>query len=521
MKFSELKAIAFISLLGFYPSAQAAFNCDQALQSSVGKNIDASSILQSCIDATPEAQTLELPAGIYLIKNQIHITRAMTLKTKARDFTSAPCSINDTSCAEIRAANDFNAINPQSVGILKVTGSRVLIDHLIINGNRAQRSSSDDTKECVAGRNARGFNLSFLDCSFSRFENSVTENAVCGTGFLVGGKTSQIRVINNTIAFNGVHDLTNLWSDGLTQAGDSDHSSFIGNHFIDNTDIDLIFGGCTNCQISNNEIHHTDSFAGGSYAAIMLQAWPKSSDGSGGTPGNYLNSDISHNTIDCGTKQRCGFGIYIGQQAWYNAQVYFGSVHNNLIQNAQLGINIDQDQGTILYDNSIIHSGGRFRTGCDTRQMGSYNIGSGVTQLDTSKNTIAMTSLTRNAWANGCVPNMPDHALIDKVREAYATLLARTPDDSGEENFYNLLLSKKSMRSLLIIFFNSPEFQNALTNDNTSFVTLLYQRLLGRSPDREGLNAHLNALRSQSRLNLFISFIDSAEFKSRHPLLTN
>ena len=58
---------------------------------------------------------------------------------------------------------------------------------------------------------------------------------------------------------------------------------------IDNTDVDLIFGGCRNCMISDNKISHTDDFSGSSFAALMIHAWPSTSgDFTGSTLGAWL-----------------------------------------------------------------------------------------------------------------------------------------------------------------------------------------------------------------------------------------
>lgn len=495
-------------------------SCSDSLMSVVNTSKDASSILQHCLDGVPLAGTLELPAGVFMLENQVRVSRAVTIKTKARDVTSAPCSVDDRQCAELRAASAFNSAQPQGGGLVFVVASNVLVDHLIINGNKMGRMDSGDARECRSGNNYRGFNMSFIDNSSSRFQNGVSQNALCGTGFQVGGKTRDIKILNNTFAFNGVHDQNNLWSDGLTEAGESFGSSFIGNHFVNNSDVDLIFGSCQNCEISRNTIDHNSALAGGSYAAMMIQAWPKNKDGSGGTSGNHSNSQFHSNTIDCGPKKRCGFGIYVGQQAWYDAQVSFGSVHDNIIKNAQLGLNIDQSMGVTLYNNSVLNSGGSFRTSCGVRNMLEFNIGSSVTGLDTSQNKIPMKRISNNTWANNCIPNMLDLKLIEKVRDTYLTLLARSPDDSGEDEYYQQLLAKKSMRTILLSIIQSAEFKNARPVEAKAFVTFLYQRLLNRPPDKDGLASHLAALPLESREKMILSFFDSAEFQEKHPLLT-
>jgi hypothetical protein len=154
------------------------------------------------------------------------------------------------------------------------------------------------------------------------------------------------------------------------------------------------------------------------------------------------------------------------------------------------------------------------------RSMVQYNLGSGLSGLDTSHNQIAMNRTSRDTWRNGCIPNMLDLELIAKVRDAYLALLARQPDDIGEEEFYGQLLARESIRMILVALFNSAEFKNSMPAENTAFITFLYQRLLNRPPDSEGLALQVSALSKQTREQVIQSFLDSKEFQAKHPKLS-
>jgi len=139
-------------------------------------------------------------------------------------------------------------------------------------------------------------------------------------------------------------------------------------------DIDLIFGGCVNCNILDNVIWHTDNFAGGSFAALMIHAW---SDGNGGnaTSGNFSGSLTSGNSIDCGAQRRCGIGLYLGSDAWYITDVYGGSVHDNTVANAEMGVLIDDVHDMEVYDNPVSNPAPFTTASCGQKWTHAYAIG--------------------------------------------------------------------------------------------------------------------------------------------------
>ncbi|MDP3051991.1 MAG: DUF4214 domain-containing protein [bacterium] len=364
-----------------------------ALSAYNGTTNDASAIIQSCINNSSPGQVVELPAGKYYIGTQINIAdHDITLRTAGKDETMEKCSSGDShDCAELIAMGNMY----QSPSILYITHDNTTIDHIVINGNKSARESSAAGLKCQSGDNTHGTNIS-LHGSYSQISNSVSKEGLCASAIYVcDTNTTNIVLTKNTIINNGVHNKNGLWSDGVT-AGDCVSSTFTENEFIDNTDIDLIFGGCQNCTVQNNTIRHTTSFAGGAFAGLMIHSWPS-------TSGNYTNTVFSNNFIDCGPQKRCGFGLYIGSDAWYITNQFGGSVHDNTIVNAGQGVNIDDAHDMQVYRNAVLDSGGPVNTNCGLRTGTSYNIGSRSYNIDTSLDNPPVT-YSRTNW-DGCIPN--------------------------------------------------------------------------------------------------------------------
>jgi len=98
----------------------------------------------------------------------------------------------------------------------------------------------------------------------------------------------------------------------------------------------------------------------------------------------------------------------------------------------------------------------------------------------------------------------------------YRATLGREPDVVGFESWANALGHGTSVVSAASQFLASPEFQAVYgALNNTQFVTLLYQNVLGRTPDAGGLSAWVGALNAgTSRASVVVGFSDSTEFKN-------
>ncbi|MCB9653623.1 MAG: right-handed parallel beta-helix repeat-containing protein [Deltaproteobacteria bacterium] len=369
----------------------------EALRALNGRPDDAAGVIQGCIDQTPAGQVLALPAGRYMMKNAVTVTqRAITLKTEGRATTSPKCAVSGSSgCAELIADPSLY----RSGGIIDLFATGSTMDHIVIDGNRQGRVGTAAYNACAQGSIGYGYNMRVG--SQCRVTNSVSKNALCGTAMEVSGTGTSVYIANNTIAFNGVHNRSFLWADGIT-VHDYPNSTFIDNEIIDNTDIDLIFGGCANCTVQRNVIRHTADPASGSYAALMIQAWP------GATSGNYTGADFSGNHIDCGPSKACGFGILIGSDPWYSAPIHGGAVHHNTIANPQQGLTIEDASNVSVHHNTVSGRAATSRVSCrpsQPRATSDFSMGASARSIDTSAdNPPAPYVNTGSSWV-ACIPN--------------------------------------------------------------------------------------------------------------------
>ena len=368
--------------------------------------LDASLTLQACLDRTPEAVALELEPGRYSLSHRLRLDRAITLRTKGRAGTTACTADASHGCAELFALPEFG----DQMGMLLATAA-VTVDHIVLNGNRKGRGGTFSYSQCATvADNTMGFNGTF-DCAFCTFQHSASMYALCGTGLLVTGPASGVTITGNTFAYNGVHTTQAMWSDGLT-VHDAADSTFLGNSFIDNSDIDLIFGGCQRCAIRNNVVTHSADPAAGSFAAIMIQKWPA-------TSGSYENVDVSENSVDCGPTRNCGSGLYIGSESWYPETPYgtlvdgatSGLITKNSVVNAMNALYIAA-RGLAIYGNNFLNAGGvPIPNSCHANITSETSIVVSPTAASCHFNyenidPVMSVHYSSASWA-GCVPNYP------------------------------------------------------------------------------------------------------------------
>ena len=123
----------------------------------------------------------------------------------------------------------------------------------------------------------------------------------------------------------------------------------------------------------------------------------------------------------------------------------------------------------------------------------------------------------------GVVYFVPDNLSVkrsaDFVNVLYMEFFNRVPDKSGYNNNLSKVTSGTSRASLVVKFAESGE--NTRLRGGTSdsaFLTTLYNTLLRRNPDTEGLNAYYSHMRLDgwSREKVAQKFLDSDEYASKH-----
>lgn len=326
---------------------------------------DATPVITECLENQGGEGALKLLPGKYQLLTPLVIKRSVTITT-ANVASEEICS-KDT--GEHCAVLAIGPIPPQStIGVMpiEVAAKNVRFHSIAIIGPGNQdiawqrRICLDQHARPLGGGvrvKADGFEMT----------NVLLKNASCYTAMEVIKGVGHTKFIGNTIGPNGNHKENQMWSDGIT-IHDGTGIVIESNIFRDNTDVQLVLGGCLNCNIHNNKFIHSNDFLRSSFAELMLHAWP-------GTSGNFSSSITSGNSIDCGQYRRCGYGLMIGGEPWYPSKAFGGTVRGNRIKNALLGLNVDKLTGTMdIKDNIILSSGGIANSDCGEKSWPAVNI---------------------------------------------------------------------------------------------------------------------------------------------------
>ena len=101
------------------------------------------------------------------------------------------------------------------------------------------------------------------------------------------------------------------------------------------------------------------------------------------------------------------------------------------------------------------------------------------------------------------------------VADLYHTILGRAPDADGAAFYNTQIQSGKSVVDVATQLVTSAEFAATYgTLGDAQFVGLMYQNMLHRAADLDGLNYWLNTVASESRGQSVIDFIVCA---NQHP----
>uniref|UniRef100_UPI0025E20836 right-handed parallel beta-helix repeat-containing protein n=1 Tax=Sphingomonas sp. TaxID=28214 RepID=UPI0025E20836 len=294
------------------------------------------------------------------IATPVRLQHPVTLTTRGLSPTAPPCAADERRCAvlqlAIKTSTATGAIMP-----IEVESNAVWLDHLVFQGTRlsdpgmsAKRCASDKQRPMAGGLRVNGNTVVIT--------RSVFRDMACYTALEYGTGVDAV-IKDNAFTGNGTHDALLRWADGVT-IHTAQRFKVSGNRFRDNTDVQLIFGSCVDCTITGNHFNHSGTAAGGAFAEIMLQAWPNA------TSGNFTGTHVTRNTIDCGSQQRCGFGIMIGSAPWYDAPAFGGTVSENKVRGAMLALNVDYLTGPMVIErNDLVATPGTYPSMCGPRRI--------------------------------------------------------------------------------------------------------------------------------------------------------
>ena len=346
--------------------------------------------LQDCLDRTPEGERIALPPGRYVVTRPLVLRHRVTLATAGLpDCTAGSCAVLALRIAEPGGPLDR---------AVTVAGAGSVLDHIVVEGGKAD-PARDDARAC-RGRGRPAMGGLAVTAPDVTIRDSVIMLVACYTAVQVDAGATGLRFERNQVLSNGTHDRRAMWADGLTVI-DGVGDVIRGNLFRDNTDVQLVLGGCRGCTVADNRIEATDTAGAGSFAGLLVHAWPLSS-------GDYTGTTITGNTVDCGPARSCGFGLGVGGRAWYESPTTGGQITGNTVTRAQVGINVDDATGPVtMRGNVVTLSGGPVRSRCGLWFAGPVNISPRSRPFVDATAGVAMPAegVTDRSFA-GCLPGL-------------------------------------------------------------------------------------------------------------------
>lgn len=382
-------ALSSISACGAHVQPESAKGTCSALSGAA----DAADALEDCLRTVPAGSDLLLPPGRFELRRPILIEKPVALRSAGTRPGDPRCPAEEeTQCATLVLVPTppFAEANRMPI---EIRTPHVRFDHVRIVG----AGNADVTRSraiCLSERDrpaGGGLRISSADFTLT---GSVVRNVSCYTAIEVTPGADRLVVRDNFIGHNGDHRPGTLWADGLT-IHDAADVQVMDNLFVDNTDVQLIFGGCRDCVVSRNRFRHDGGFAGASFAELMLHAWPN-------TSGDFTGSVVRDNDIDCGVARRCGYGIMLGSNPWYPGRAFGGTVQANSVRHAMVGLNVDALTGPMtITGNDVAASGGLYPSACGTRRWPEVNVAPASRDLAVG---MAMEGVENEATA-GCLLN--------------------------------------------------------------------------------------------------------------------
>jgi hypothetical protein len=138
-----MNILAFIALLLVSFQDVVSINCDIAFLSNT--ELDASVAIQDCINTASSGDEVVLPPGKYVLESGLQILKPLVLRSGGNE--SCGLSIY-SSCANLVASPTFYSAQ----GMVQIVSgvSNVVMDRLVIDGNRDSRLHSQSATEVIA-----------------------------------------------------------------------------------------------------------------------------------------------------------------------------------------------------------------------------------------------------------------------------------------------------------------------------------------------------------------------------------
>ena len=328
---------------------------------------DATAAFEKCIQGMAPGTTLIVAPKIYHFRRPLTINRPVKIISAGLTEGDSGCgSAIDDRCATFMLEPLQDVAAARGRMPIEIKAENVTFSHIRVVGRGGGNPKYDRPICLSSSTRSLGGGLRVEARNFT-IKKSVIREATCYTAIEVRAGSDRFVAHNNIIGPNGIHSMAKMWADGLT-VHDSSGANISKNLFYDNTDVQLILGGCQRCLIIGNRFRHSGSFEGASFAELMLQSWPS-------TSGNFSQSLSRHNDIDCTPQQRCGYGIMIGSNPWYIGRVSGGEVTKNRVRFAIMGLNIDELSGVMIIDSNVVKSsGGIFSSDCGKKKWPAVNV---------------------------------------------------------------------------------------------------------------------------------------------------
>ena len=353
---------------------KTADSCTLIREGRVGRQ-DATPIILDCMNNSRSSVLDFAPVSFYII-TPLSIDRTIEFRTVNSDSSRKACGPIMSDCARL-----IIEVEPTPNRMpITVRAPNVTMSHLAIFGSSGAERADDKLRCQSLELIPSGGGVRVVGEDF-RIEYSWIHNFACFTAMEVESVASGLSIVNNRFGPNGRHVSDRSWSDGLT-VHDNHNSIISGNYFTDNTDVQMILGGCQECLITKNIFSHTADVNAGAFAELMLHKFV------GRSSGNFSGTIISKNEIDCGPYKGCGFGVEIGPNPWSPAgSVYGGDVVDNMISNAKVAINVDGLSGVVHIDNNLIRMSGGYSNACGGGTWSAVNVALGSVGFAKGSNT--------------------------------------------------------------------------------------------------------------------------------------